>query len=158
MPAYEESGVNPNLDGDAAYRRRIAGRLTEWVAARAISADGEAVTDINGAAEFGALPAGLYLVAGTPHKINGYTYSAQPAVIGIPARQLDGGWLYDVTAAPKLEGTGTPPTITVPDQDPTAPTDKLPQTGLPRLPVTLLAALGVLMVGLGLLLRRRREL
>lgn len=116
MPAYEESGVNPNLDGDAAYRRRIAGRLTEWVAARAISADGEAVTDINGAAEFGALPAGLYLVAGTP------------------------------------------PTITVPDQDSAAPTDKLPQTGLPRLPVTLLAALGVLMVGLGLLLRRRREL
>ena len=111
LPAYEESGVNPNLDGDAAYRRRIAGRLTEWVAARAISADGEAVTDINGTAEFGALPAGLYLVAGTPHTINGFTYSTQPAVIGIPARQLDGGWQYDVTAAPKLEGTGTPPTI-----------------------------------------------
>lgn len=156
LPAYEDSDADVTVDGDAAHWRQTAERLTTWVEEQKLSADAEAVTDTQGCAAFGTLPTGLYLVIGTPHKWGGYLYSAQPAVIGLPAQQQGGGWQYDVTAEPKLERGGTPPVIVVPDPEPTTPDDKLPQTGLPWLPVTLLAAAGVLLVGLGLLLRRRK--
>ena len=47
--------------------------------------------------------------------------------------------------------------IIIPDNPAPTPGDKLPQTGLLQWPITLLAAIGVLLVAVGCRLRRRRK-
>lgn len=56
-----------------------------------------------------------------------------------------------------LNGTPEPPVIIIPDNPAPTPGDKLPQTGLLQWPITLLAAIGVLLVAVGCRLRRRRK-
>ena len=82
-----------------------------------------------------------------------------PVLLELPAQQAGDGWQYAATVEPKLERSGTPepPVIIIPDNPAPTPGDKLPQTGLLQWPITLLAAIGVLLVAVGCRLRRRRK-
>ena len=117
------------------------------------------ITAAGGRAVHEPLAAGLYLLTAAPCQKGSYTYTATPALVGLPLEQPGGGWQYTVTAAPKLERTGTyvPPVIIIPDNPAPTPADKLPQTGLLQWPIALLAALGLVLLAVGGALRRRRE-
>ena len=140
LPAYEDSGIVPGNLRDAADWRQAAGLLDQWVEQQSISPEKQLTTAADGKAALEGLPTGLYLLCAAPY-------------------QKGGWWQYAATVEPKLERTGTPepPVIIIPDKPAPTPGDKLPQTGLLQWPITLLAAIGVLLVAVGCRLRRRRK-
>ena len=133
--AFEDCGLSladlgsaALAEGLAAYAKNnnIDGRTVE------IGADGRASVE--------DLPVGLYLVTQvTP--ASGYS-PIRPFLVSIP-ETVDGTYLYDVDASPKLELHKAPPTPT-----PTPPA--LPQTGQLWWPVPVLALIGLLLLGLGI--------
>ena len=146
----------------------IGGQLTSqavppdehrWIGEQGLSPEVTVVTGAGGRAVHEPLAAGLYLLTAAPCQKGSYTYTAAPALVGLPLEQPGGGWQYAVTAAPKLERTGTyvPPVIIIPDNPAPAPADKLPQTGLLQWPIALLAAAGLVLLAVGGALRRRSE-
>ena len=139
-------------------------------------------TDAEGKAVFAELEAGMYLVKQTAAK-SGY-YTMEPFLIPVPMMEADGsGWKYAIEARPKIErhtggdrpgggdhpgGGGDRPTPTtapetVPpftEAEPTAPPEtieRLPQTGMRRLPVVLCAVGGLILIGGGFVMRRRER-
>ncbi len=91
---------------------------------------------------------GLYLVA-QHEAVTGYN-SVDPFLIAVP--NWDGGtYVYDVNATPKMGNmTAVTPTVppTIPPKDPV-----LPQTGQHKLPIPVLAVLGLVLIGSGVMLR-----
>ena len=100
---------------------------------------------------FRDLPTGLYLLMQTtPAK--GY-YVINPFLVTIPIT-ADGEYRYDVEASSKMalepEETTTPP-------PPTWPGSNIPQTGQLKWPVPVLAAAGLALLSLGMVLRRKER-
>lgn len=159
LPAYAGSGAVITGRPDAAGWREAVERLTQWITAQGISPSVQLTAAASGTAVGETLPVGLYLLTAAPCQKGSYTYTAAPALVGLPLEQPGGGWQYTVTAAPKLARTGTyvPPAIIIPDNPAPAPADKLPQTGLLQWPIALLAAAGLVLLAVGGALRRRRE-
>lgn len=126
---------------------------------QSISPEKQLTTAADGKAALEGLPTGLYLLCAAPYQKGGCTYTTTPVLLELPAQQAGGGWQYAATVEPKLERSGTPepPVIIIPDNPAPTPGDKLPQTGLLQWPITLLAAIGVLLVAVGCRLRRRRK-
>ena len=112
-----------------------------------------------GRAEFKDLELGLYLVVQSQDDATPGYYPLTPFLITIP--QVVEGYVYDVTAAPKLEPektptlppeTTTPPTIP-PTSPPTPPKPGLPQTGQLNWPIPLLFVSGLAFLAVGWYLR-----
>ncbi|MBQ3355741.1 MAG: LPXTG cell wall anchor domain-containing protein [Oscillospiraceae bacterium] len=118
----------------------------------------------DGVVFFGELTLGLYLVEQTENA-PGFT-SIQPFFVTIPMQE-NGELIYDVDASPKpLPPQPTEPTNPTEPTEPTAtskppePTEPfLPQTGQLNWPIPVLAILGaaLLLAGLFVLLRGRKE-
>lgn len=160
LPAYAGSGAVITGRPDAAGWREAVGHLIRWIGEQGLSPEVTVITAAaSGTAVGETLPVGLYLLTAAPCQKGSYTYTAAPALVGLPLEQPGGGWQYAITAAPKLARTGTyvPPSIIIPDNPAPAPTDKLPQTGLLQWPIALLAAAGLVLLTVGGALRRRRE-
>ena len=159
LPAYEDSGIVLGNLRDAADWRQAAGLLGQWVEQQSISPEKQLTTAADGKAALEGLPTGLYLLCAAPYQKGGCTYTTTPVLLELPAQQAGGGWQYAATVEPKLERSGTPepPVIIIPGNPAPTPGDKLPQTGLLQWPITLLAAIGVLLVAVGCRLRRRRK-
>lgn len=98
---------------------------------------------------FRNLPTGLYLlIQTTPAK--GY-YVINPFLVTIPIT-VDGEYRYDVEASSKM---ALEPEETTKPQPPTWPGSNIPQTGQLKWPVPVLAAAGLALLSLGMVLRRK---
>lgn len=105
--------------------------------------------DENGAAAFGQLEFGLYLVV-QHQSAKGYA-SIQPFLIGVPNLK-DGSYVYQVNASPKIQ-LETAPTEPSKPTEPTEPLPpQLPQTGQMNWPVPVLAVSGLLLILIGAIL------
>lgn len=95
---------------------------------------------VQGRAVFESLPCGLYLVLGPEGQ-------SLPFLAAIPSINERGdGWLYDLEAYPK---TGPAPSPSIVPEPTATPEPTLPQTGLNRWPVPVMAAGGLLLFALG---------
>lgn len=118
---------------------------------------------VKGKAEFSDLDLGLYLVVQPQLDAPEGYHALSPFLMTIP--QVVDGYVYDVTAAPKLEPTPAPtvpPEITVPPtppptSPPTPPKPGLPQTGQLNWPVPLLFVTGLAFVTVGWYLRSGKK-
>ena len=99
--AFAASGVS--LNGlDRAGWTSAAATLAGYAQTNSIAATRIAKTDANGAAVFGSLSQGIYLVTGTSLTIGLHTYYFAPFLAALPNPTQTGGWNYDVTAYPKV--------------------------------------------------------
>lgn len=115
---FEDCGVEL---GDLS-EGELAGRLAEKIAATAESTTVE-ISDF-GAAEFGDLEVGLYLVVQTTAAEN---YNVvNPFLVSVPIQE-NGKYVYDVDALPKV-GTATKKTPDTPDEPDTPDTPDEPDT------------------------------
>ena len=106
-----------------------------------------AKTDAKGEARFLDLKAGAYLVEQRSKNASGQVF--QPFLLYLPVADQDGSWLTEVIVSPKM-AKEKPVT-------PSKPDSKLPQTGMLRWPVPVLALGGVTLIVIGLAVRRREE-
>lgn len=108
--------------------------------------------DENGNVKFENMELGLYLfVQNEPAP--GYN-AVSPFLTGVPAN-VDGVYVYDVDASPKVAPATEKPTQPPTEPEPTKPADPtLPQTGQLNWPVSVLAVLGILLFAAGWMLRR----
>ena len=120
----------------------LAENLAAYTKERGISGSTKSI-DANGNVTFSDLKPGLYLLVQN-EAAAGY-YPANPFLVSLPGKN-ESGYEYQVNASPKLELEPKPTTPSEPD---------LPQTGQVRWPVPVFAVLGLLLVGCGVLLRRK---
>lgn len=106
-----------------------------------------------GVAEVPTLASGLYLVSQNKKEVLKGFQPIAPFLISMP-RMVDGEYVYDVEANPKVPLETTPPTTT---ETTTSTNQKLPQTGQLWWPVPLLLSVGLACVVVGLVRRRRDE-
>lgn len=109
-----------------------------------------------GQAVFSKLKPGLYVVSqGAGEETPGYA-PVDPFLISLPQWQ-DGGYVYDLTASPKVPLVPAP---TQPTEPPGPDEPELPYTGQLNWPIPVMTALGLLFLGLGWFLlffgKRRR--
>jgi hypothetical protein len=97
------------------------------------------IVDGNGIVLFTELEPGIYLLV-QEEAAAGY-YPMKPFCVSLPL-YIGGNAVYDIDGAPKLEQL---------------PGHKLPQTGLNRWPVWLLAGLGTAMVGVGSVIIKKEQ-
>lgn len=122
---FEDCGVEL---GDLS-EGELAGRLAEKIAATAESTTVE-ISDF-GAAEFGDLEVGLYLVVQTTAAEN---YDViNPFLVSVPIQE-NGSYVYDVDALPKV-GTAAKKTPEPPDTPDTPDTPDKPEEENPNTPV-----------------------
>lgn len=121
---FEDCGVEL---GDLS-EGELAGRLAEKIAATAESTTVE-ISDL-GAAEFGDLEVGLYLVVQTTAAEN---YNViNPFLVSVPIQE-NGSYVYDVDALPKV-GTAAKKTPEPPDKPDTPDTPDKPEEENPNTP------------------------
>lgn len=121
--------------------------------------------DHAGKAVFTGLAGGVYLVMADTVQVNGLRYAVAPYLLAVLGWAPEGGWLYDVVSLPKCERTPDSDKPDGPDVIPTVnpvtpgqtPGGKLPQTGQLKWPVPVLAAAGMVLMGVGFALNRRRD-
>ncbi len=107
----------------------------------------------DGRAGFPGLTAGVYLVVQS-QAAPGYE-RLRSFLVSVPYLE-DGEYCYDLTANPKTELEKEPPTDPTKPVGPTKPTGPdLPQTGQLQWPVPVLVCTGLLLLALGIVLRRR---
>lgn len=149
--AFKDSGVEleevTESDSGAA---ELASRLEAYVNSHKPA--GETVTvDDKGQAVWKNLELGLYLIVNTT-AAEGYA-PVNTFLISVP-RYLDGSYVYDVTASPKM-GTADKLASKTPNSKPAVSGGKLPQTGQLWWPVPVMAIAGMLFVMFGWYRRRR---
>lgn len=91
---------------------------------------------------------GLYLVAQNDAEM-GYN-AIDPFLIAVPNWDV-GTYVYDVSAAPKVERTASIPSPVLPTEPPKD--SILPQTGQLKLPVPVMAVLGLVLIASGVMVR-----
>ena len=114
-----------------------------WTAVQEANLAGIVCDIRHGKVSFSDLPCGLYLVTQTEQQASTEFEPILPFLISLP-QQMYNGYVYDVTAAPKV---GLEPAPTTPP--PTEPGGNLPQTGQLNWPVPIMAAVGVVLFALG---------
>lgn len=150
---FKGSGVS--LDGISesdAGEKELASALETYANNHKLA--GEAMTvDDNGRAEWGNLELGLYLIVNTA-AAEGYA-PINSFLITVP-RYLEGSYVYDVTANPKV-GTATAAAVKTPEPNTktTVSGRKLPQTGQLWWPVPIMAIAGMMFVMFGWYEKRR---
>ena len=146
---WESCGLS--LGEDGLFREPdAAAKLLLYAEAEGLAAQTVSVGE-DGSAKAEELPLGLYLVSQTT-PFEGYRCMA-PALISVPL-SVDGAWVFDVEALPKLE-----PLVpeTEPPTTPPPPPDLLPPTGQTNWPVPLLIVGGCFLILLGLCLRKGKR-
>lgn len=176
---YKESGVSLAVNGENEFKKETAAILTSFVQNNGITGISVKTND-EGTAFVGNCKTGLYLVVpeGMPSSL---PYGPiNPFLISLPAISSDGDtWEYSVKAAPKVplypadntattnkNGTTTKPSSsytsaksnvanvsTSKPYNPTAPTkpSQLPNTGMLKWPVPIMAAAGPVLFAFGYL-------
>lgn len=132
----------------------LAGELAALARSRDLPALAESIEA--GWVVFAPLEPGLYVVTQRKSQATPGFDAIQPFLIGLPQWQ-DEGYVYDLTAAPKVplvpgETLPTPPTEPTSPTEPTTPppgTPELPQTGQLNWPVPVLAVSGMTLFVLG---------
>lgn len=149
--AFKESGVElEEITESDSGAEELASRLEAYVNSHKLA--GETVTvDDKGKAVWKDLELGLYLIVNTT-AAEGYA-QVNTFLISVP-RYLDGSYVYDVTASPKM-GTADKLASTTPNPKPAVSGGKLPQTGQLWWPVPVMAIVGMLFVMFGWYRRRR---
>lgn len=113
-----------------------------------------------GKAVFVGLKTGLYLVTQRPEDVTEGFDGIRPFLLSLP-QWIDGAYVYDLTASPKvpLETEPTEPTQPTDPTEPTEPEHELPQTGQLNWPVPILTTLGLIFFAAGWILcfHRRRD-
>lgn len=137
---YQGSGVVL----DDLQSPEAAEALAAWADDHGLRGTTVAIDD-EGHAVFTDVELGLYLVA-QHEPADGYM-AIDPFLIGMP-NTVDGAYVYDVDATPKLELVQAP-------EPPVTPEEDIPQTGDSMLPFVMVFAGGVLACGAGLALRAR---
>lgn len=130
----------------------LAGELAKYAQAHESLTRRTQKADAQGQARFEQVACGLYLVMQKPGTEGDYQPMAA-FLASVPLR-AEGGWSYDVTALPKVEPTPQPTTTPGPTS---TPGSSLPQTGLNRWPVPVMAVSGLLLFGLGWVLAFTRK-
>lgn len=137
-----ESFVESNVSLEDPMASGIADQLKAFAQSKELPAVTLNV-DAEGNVVFADLELGLYLVVQqTP--ASGWNPAA-PFLVSVP-QQVEGEYVYQIDASPKVELEKAPPPPTVPD-DP-----KLPQTGQLNWPVPVMAICGLLLVLVGCIL------
>ena len=148
-PAYAGSGASLDALDDAAHHKETAAALAQYIEENALSPDAEAQTDAGGNAALAALPTGLYLLCADTLSVSGGEYACETTLLALPGRdEAEENWLYARTVFPKLSYTAVKPSPNPGD---------LPDTGMLQWPVPALALAGVVLLGAGLLLCRRKN-
>lgn len=120
----------------------------------------EAVSGSDGRVLFENLPVGLYLVGQDGFDSNGKVYftEIEPFCVSVPMVNEEGnGWTYEIEAMPKVKPVPKPTATPAPTD---APEDvKLPQTGMLRWPIPVMAVGGVVLFSIGwaLFFMKRRK-
>ena len=70
-------------------------------------------TNAEGAASFGTVSAGLYLVVANPVEVGNVVYTAETTLISVPGLNDDGTWSYEVVADAKFSTEPAPTDIVV---------------------------------------------
>lgn len=143
-PDFQDSGVS--LDDPGA--NRLAEALAAYAEAHPALPCRTQTADSEGCVRFEAVGSGLYLIMQSLPDAT-YPYERMtPFVVSVPMGSESGdGWVWDVTARPKVEPTPAPtasPRPTDPPEDP-----RLPQTGQLKWPVPVLAAAGLALFAAG---------
>lgn len=115
----------------------------------------------DGKAEFTGLEPGLYVVTQSDKDATEGFDAIRPFLLSVP-QWMNGTYVYDLTAAPKVP-LETEPTVPTEPTEPTEPpgpvTPQLPQTGQLNWPVPILVVLGLTLFTAGWILcfHRRRD-
>lgn len=91
---------------------------------------------------------GLYLVVGHTCEYNGKTYQSDPFFICLPNLNPQDQWVYDETASPK---------ITTDTENDIPKDSRLPQTGMLKWPIPVLAGTGLVFFMIGWAKRQKEE-
>lgn len=114
--------------------------------------------------EGGTLSAGLYLVVGEDCVYRGVRYTSLPFLVTMPSWNAEtADWDYEVLARPKLEAepkatpspSPTPHPTPTPSPTPSSDDPHLPQTGLLWWPIPPLLIIGVILILIGFLQRKK---
>lgn len=162
---YAASGVELNGLETAGQWKEAGDALAAYTAAGSLPVQASRTADHAGKAVFTGLAGGVYLVTADTVQVNGLRYAVAPYLLAVPGWAPEGGWLYDVVSLPKCERTPDSDKPDGPDVIPTVnpvtpgqtPGGKLPQTGQLKWPVPVLAAAGMVLMGVGFALNRRRD-
>ena len=125
----------------------------EGIAAAALTASENAapyaagVTDAEGRVSF-SVPCGLYLVKQNGFAEKMYFSQISAFAVAMPMTNEAGdGWTYEITAQPKVNELPKPTPTPKPTDPPSD--DKLPQTGMLRWPIPVLAVAGLMAFSAG---------
>lgn len=122
--------------------RQYAAALEAYVTAEGVEPAATVFTDGEGVARAEGLSPGLYLVTGERYQGDEAYISPAAFVVSLPRLEEGDTWQYDVTVMAKHESVSVG--------------ERLPQTGLVRWPVPVLAGSGLVLLAVGLY-RRRKE-
>ena len=142
-PSYAGSGAALDALHTAAETKAAAAALKTHIDRNALVPDAEAVSGPDGSAAFPALRPGLYLLRIEPLRTDAGRYTCETALVALPGTNGDGGWDYERTVYPKLSFGPNP--------------GDLLSTGMLQWPVPALAFAGVVLLGIGLVLIRRKN-
>lgn len=142
VPGWQFSDCGISLDTPDG---KTAAALAGYAESHGISGEIKTV-NAEASVSFLDLEPGLYLLT-QPQAAPGFE-PCKPFLVSVPLAE-DGTYRYEVDASPKVSLTQSP-------TEPPAPTDPtLPQTGQLNWPIPVLAALGLLCLAAGVLLRRK---
>jgi len=103
--AFAASGVTINGLDHKGWSSAAA-MLSAYATNNAISALQSGDSDATGTVVFSSLAQGLYLAVGDSLTIGTHTYYFAPFLVVLPNPTTQGGWIYDVTAYPKIVDPG----------------------------------------------------
>ncbi len=109
---FDAFNVNIRGKNDDAWKA-LASTLEGYALRDGLAPAASGITDSSGRVSFPAgeraLTPGLYLVLGARHRQNGWIYDAQPAMVLLPALDMEANdWLYDVAVSPKHDSRPEP--------------------------------------------------
>lgn len=146
---FVAAGVSFSDISTASGSRLVAEQLADYADSNDI-AGAMYITDTNGRVQVESLTLGLFLVVPNDFDSVSPYENMSPFLVSVPITSIDGAsWEYVVSIFPKLETKPTEPTTQPTTAEPTTKPEELPQTGVLRWPIPLLAVSGVLLFSIG---------
>lgn len=131
---------------DVESSRKLAEQLAAYAGNKNLRGS-TAEIDENGTAVFGRLEPGVYLFV-QPEAAKGYE-KVKPFLVTVPLK-VEGRYVYDVDASPKVELMKTDIPSKTPSETPFPnPNPKLPQTGQLNWPIPVLSIAGLVLFAVG---------
>lgn len=98
-PTFDQFNIDITGKNDDAWNM-LATTMVGYVLRDSITPTNMGVTNQDGVVHFDNVKQGLYLVIGSQHEQDGYTYEVDPFLVQLPY-SLNNEWVYDVIAKPK---------------------------------------------------------